>query len=179
MTTQSNKRSTLLANDQAMVNGIQKFLSLLTSLPVGSQTMTPADIVKVFQARITTGQAVITATAARTAAVKADQNERTQTAAFVQAFRRIVIGMFQESPDTLAVFNLTAPKVVKKTVAIKSTAVAKSKATRVARNTLGTKQKKSIKGTPPAATTAPAEPAPAPSTGPVQPPAVAPPKPTA
>src|SRR5271163_4176724 len=114
MTTKSNTRTAQIAADQAMINGVQKFLSQLASLPVGSQNMTPADIVKVFQDRLTAGQAVQTADAARTAAITANRNERLKTTATVQSFRRIVVGMFQQSPDTLAVFNLAAPKVAVK-----------------------------------------------------------------
>ena len=178
MTTQSNKRSDQIAADQAMINGVQKFLSQLTSITVGSQSVTPAAIVQVFQARISAAQAVVTTTAARTAAVKTNLDERANTLAFVQALRRIVVGMFQESPDTLAVFNLTAPKAGKKSVATLATAVAKSKATRVARNTMGSKQKKSITGTVPAADTAPAQPAPAAPGGTAPIPAVPAPKQT-
>jgi hypothetical protein len=179
MTTKSNKRTDQISADQAMINGIQKFLSQLTSLTVGSQSLAMTDIVKVFQDRIDAGKAVQTATATRTTAVKANRDERQKTSAFVQAFRQIVVGMFRQSPDTLAVFNLTAPRAGKRTVATKSVAVAKGKATRKARNTMGSKQKKDIKGTVPATGTAPATtpaatsgPAPAPA------PAVSPPKPT-
>lgn len=175
MTTSSNKRIDQVAADQALLDGTQKFLSQLASLLVGSQSMAPADIVKVFQARIDAAKAVETATAQRTAAVKVNRDERLKTSAFVLTFRRIVVAMFQNSPDTLAAFGLKAPKAGKRTVATKSAAVAKSKATRTARNTMGTKQRKSIKGTLPEATTPPAlPPAPAksgPSTEPSVPPA--------
>jgi hypothetical protein len=165
--TNQKKRGDRIAADQAMITGIQKFLAHLATLPVGGKTMTPADIIKVFQDRITTGQAAQTAEAARTAAVKADRDERTATAAFVQAFRRIVVGMFQQAPDTLAVFGVTAPKARKTKVATKAEAVVKNKATRAARGTVGPKKKLTIKGAAPAAnggTTAPATTATAPAT---------------
>jgi hypothetical protein len=139
-------RNSKLTADQSMADGVQKFLSTLASLPVGSTSVTPAEMVKVLQDRIASGKAVIAADAARTAAVKADRDKRAQTAAFVQSLRRIVLGMFTQSPDTLAAFGLKAPKAGKKTVETKSVAVAKSKATRAARGTKGTKQKKAIKG---------------------------------
>ncbi len=160
MSNSPTNRSSEIAADQAMIDGIQKFLSQFASLPVGSQILAPADIVKVFQGRLNAGKAVQTADAARTTAVKANRDERLNTAAFAQSFRRMVLGMFSQSPDTLAVFGLKPPKVVKKKVAVKSAAVAKSKATRTARNTMGSKQKKAIKGTLPAAPSgAAAEPA--------------------
>jgi hypothetical protein len=177
MTTQSNKRSDQISNDQAMIAGIQKFLGQLTSVTAGSQTLTPAAIVQIFQARVQTAQAVQTARAALKAAVQANLAERANTSAFVQALRRVIVGMYQQSPDTLAVFNLTAPKVAKKSVATKATAVAKSKATRVARNTMGSQQKKDIKGTVPEATTAPEPAAPAATSGSAPAPTVPAPKP--
>ncbi len=154
MTTTNNRNGKLTA-DQNMIVGVQKYLSHMGSLPVGSTTVTPADIVKVLQDRVDAGKAVLTADAARTAAVKADRDKRAQTAAFVQSLRRVVLGMFTQSPDTLAAFGLKAPKAAKKSTEVKATAVAKSKATRKARGTLGTKQKKAVKGTVPAAAGAP------------------------
>jgi hypothetical protein len=151
MSTIATNRNGKITADQNMIDGVHKFLTQFASLPVGSQTVTPADIVRVFQERLDTGKAVLTADAARTAAVKADKDKRAQTAAFAQSFRRMVQGMFSQSPDTLATFGLKALKAAKKTVATKATALAKGKATRTARNTLGKKQKKAIKGTVPAA----------------------------
>jgi hypothetical protein len=145
MSTVTN-RTGKLAADQSMIVGVQKFLSSFASLPVGSTTVTPADIVRVLQERVDAGKAVVTAENARTAAVKADRDKRAQTAAFVQSLRRMVQGMFTQSPDTLGAFGLKAPKAANPTVTTKATAVAKSKATRTARGTLGKKQKKAVKG---------------------------------
>jgi hypothetical protein len=151
MTTKAQTRNGQLNADQKLIDGTEKFLAKYPELPVGSQSMATADIVKVFQGRISTSKAVLAADAARTAAIKADRDERNKTSAFAQAFRRMVVGMFFQSPDTLATFGLKAPKVVKKTVETKSTAVAKSEATRKARHTMGPKQKKDVKGTTPPA----------------------------
>ncbi len=167
MTDVNIKRSDKLAADQAMVDGTQKFLAKLAPLPVGSRMMTPDEIVQIFQDRLATGKAVLAAEAARTAAIKADKDKRQSTAVFERSFRRMVQGMFSQSPDTLAIFGLKPLKAAKKTVETKATAVAKNKATRVARNTQGKKQKSKIKGTPPAdkigATSTPATAAPKPS----------------
>jgi hypothetical protein len=157
--------------DQKMVAGTQQFLMKLPTILVGSQSLTPADVVKIFQDRVASSQTVQTATATRTAAIKADRDKRTQTAPLVKAFRRVVQGMFSESPDTLAAFGLQPIKVGTRTVATKATAVDKTLATREARHTMGTKQKKNIHGTPPSATTAPAAPEPVASPGPVAGPA--------
>jgi hypothetical protein len=147
--TTTKKRGDRITANQAMITGIQKFLTNLATLPVESQNMAPADIVKVFQSLVDAGQAVQMAEAQRTAAVKADRDLRAKNAAFVQALRRIVLGMFQESPDTLAIFGLVGPKARKVKVAVKATAVAKNKATRAARGTVGKRKKLAIKGTAP------------------------------
>jgi len=150
MTNTNNKRNDRIAGDEAMIAGVQKFFAQFATLPVGATNVTPADIVKVFQDRIDKATAAQTAEAARTAAVKADRDERASTDSFVKALRRIVLGMFEAAPDTLAVFGLKPPKARKTKVATKAAAVAKNKATRKARGTVGPKKKLSIKGTAPA-----------------------------
>jgi hypothetical protein len=169
--TTSTKRSDKVADDQAMIDGVQKFLAKLVQLPVGSQMMTPDQIVQIFKDRLAAGQAVIAAEGARSAAIATDKDKRASTASFVRSLRRMLQGMFSASPDTLAVFHLTPVKAPKRTVATKSAAVALSKATRAARGTKGKKQKAQIKGTVvPATDTAPAPspaaPAPTPTPAP-------------
>jgi hypothetical protein len=154
MSTATN-RNGQLAGDQKMIDGVQKFLSKFASLPVGSQTVTPADMVKVLQDRISATNAAVTAEAAQAAAVKAHRDTRKQSATFVSSLRRMVQGMFSQSPDTLAAFGLKPLKASKPKVATKATALAKSTATRKARNTMGKKQKKAVKGTVPAANSGP------------------------
>jgi hypothetical protein len=148
-----------LASEQKLIDGTKQFLSQLSSLPVGSQNVTPAQIVQVFVDRIATGKAAVAADDARKAAVKADRDERTKSAPFTHAFKRIVIGMFLQSPDTLGVFGLQAPKVGKKTAANKAAAAQKTTATKKARGPIGAKQRAKVKGTVP--TTGSPQPSPA------------------
>ena len=166
MTNTINTRIHRIAADQAMISGIQKFLTQFVTLPVEAKNMTPADIIKVFLDRIGTATAAQTADAARTTAVKADRDERANTAAIAAAVRRIVLGMFNANPDTLAVFALKPIKATKTKVAVKAAAVVKNTATRKARGTVGPKKKLAIKGTVPAdngGAPAPATPAPTPA----------------
>ena len=173
-----NRRTDRITADQKMIVGTQKHVASLPSLPVGSQTLAPTDIVKVYQDRVTAAQASETAHAAFTAAVKADRDKRAQTASLTAAYKRIVLGMFAESPDTLADFGLVPLKKGTRTVATKAGAIAKNKATREARHTMGSKQKAAIHGTVPP--TDPGNPDP-PATIPSQPtpPPAAPPAPPA
>jgi len=154
----SNTRTRLvrIAADQKMIDGVVKYLTVFASLPVGSQSMAPADIVKIIQERVRSAQAVVTAEAAFKDAVKADRDERVSTAKLMSSLRRIVLGFYGESPNTLAAFGLTAPRTGKKKVDVKAAAVAKGKATRKARNTMGRKQKAKVKGSVPATPPPPA-----------------------
>jgi len=161
MTNVNNKRNDRVTADRMMIDGTQKFLTQFATLPVGGKNTSPADIVKVFQDRIDKATSAQTAEAARTAAVKADRDERTATSAFVLTLRRIVQGMFQANPDTLAVFGLKAPKARKTKVVTKAAAIVKNKATRAARGTKGPKAKLTVKGTVPAPTGGTPVPAPA------------------
>jgi hypothetical protein len=142
----NQSRTDLLAADQNLIDGIQKNTSKLpASFPVGSVTMTPADVVTLLQGRITTGKAVVQADAARTAAVQSDRTTRAGTQTKVSAFKRIIIAMFLESPDVLGDFGLAAPKAPQKTAEVKAQAAAKAKATRTLLGTKGSQQKKAAK----------------------------------
>jgi hypothetical protein len=155
-------RSAQIAADQAMIAGVQKLLTQYPSLHVGSQIMTPAQIVQTLQNRIQAMQAAQVADAARMAAVKAVTDELDQTAGFEQSLRSVVQGMFSQSPDSLAVFGLKPRKIPTESAETRAAAVVKALATRKARGTLGPKAKLKVTGqTVPAATsgTAPATPA--------------------
>jgi hypothetical protein len=144
--TNPKKRADRMADDQAMIDGITQFFAKNAKLTVGSTPMLPAAIVAVFQARIDSAKAVIAAEATAKGAVAADRNELATTAKFVRTFRRFVQASFEETPETLAIFHLTAPKVAKVDVATKAQAKVKSKATRAARGTVGEKAKLKISG---------------------------------
>ncbi len=140
----TNNRQGSLNQNQKMIEGVQGHLAD-KSFIVGDKSYAAKDVIAVYQGRVTTGQAVVTARAAWQAAVKADRDQRAQTAVFVGAFRAIVQGMYQD-PGTLADFGLAPRKSTKKTVETKATAVAKTLATRKARGTMGKKEKSKIKG---------------------------------
>jgi hypothetical protein len=153
----AGNRPKQLAADQKMIEGVNKHLAQFASLSVAGQIVSSTDIVKVLQTRIDVSKAATAADAARTEAVKADHDEHAKTALFVSSLRRVVVGMFITSPETLAEFGLTAPKAGKPSAATKAAAVAKNKATRKARGTVGPKKKLAIHGNvePPAPTKGP------------------------
>ena len=118
--------------DQKLIDGTNQTLSGVSSLTVGSQTLTPAAIVQTLQARVTTASAAETAKAAYAAAVKADRDQRAASGKLVIAYTRLVTAMYAESPDLLARFGLSAPKVAQRTAQSKAASAAKGAATRKA-----------------------------------------------
>jgi hypothetical protein len=153
----SNARDSVLASDEKLIAGIQKHLTAQPTLMLGSQQVPPANIVTALQGRIALGKAIEPATAVRTAAIKAYKDKRAATALLLKDFRRMVQTMFSQSPDVLADFGLEPLKTGKATVATKAAALDKSKATRTARHTMGSVQRKSVKGAVPAPATSPAQ----------------------
>jgi hypothetical protein len=148
----NNSRDALLAADQKLIDGTTKNAAKLpATFPLAKQQTTPADVVTALGQRITSGKAVVQAEAAHTAAIKDDDDVRSQTQKRINAYKRLLIAMFLEQPDILADFGLEPPKTGQKTVAVKAVAAAKAKATREKLGTKGTKQKKAAKAAAPAA----------------------------
>ena len=151
-----HNRAKALVADQKLIDGVSQFLSHLASLPVGSKSVTPADIIKVLQDRLASSKAVNTTDAAHQAAVNADRDERASTSRFIAALRLVIMGMFSNSPDTLAVFGMSVRKTGKPSATTLANAAAKNKATREARHTLGKKARLKVQGVVPAEPKAPA-----------------------
>jgi hypothetical protein len=145
----TTNRTTQQNADQKLVDGLNKHKAQITALPIGGQTLTPAQVIATVQARLDASSAALTAKATANAAVLAERTERTQTKAFVFSLRQVIRSMFGASPDILADFGLAPPKPHKPTPQKKVTAAAKAKATRTLRHTMGKKQKAAIKATGP------------------------------
>jgi hypothetical protein len=162
----NSSRLMMQTNDRKMSDAILVHLANVASLPVGNAVMTPAQIAQIFKDRVATNQAVLDATAKRVEALQADRDKRAQTGPVTNAVRRIVQGMFAQSPAILADFGLTPLKAGTRTVETKSAALVKAKATRAARHTMGSKQRAKIMGeTASASTGSPATPGSAPAAG--------------
>jgi len=137
-----------IAADQKLIAGVQQHQAQFASVSVDGQMMTSANIVALLQGRVDAVKAVENAETALEAAHKAERDGRVKSSTFRSALVRLIVGMFLSSPDTLAAFGLTAPKAGTKSVTTKAKAIAKSKATREARHTMGKNQKLEITGSP-------------------------------
>ncbi len=170
-TSGKNSRITSQAADQKMIDGFNKHATDIVSLVIGAATIKTADIITVLRARLATSNTVQSTRATWQAAVQADRDERAKTKAYVDGVKQALQVVLSGSIDGLADFGLTARKPRVLTPEQKAVAAARARATRVARGTKGSVQKKAIKGavtatlvvtpvaSPPVASTAPAAPA--------------------
>jgi hypothetical protein len=158
-------RSQQQASDQSLIDGLKKHTSTLSSLTFGGTSNPTPAIIAVLEARIASASAVLPTRATWQSTVQADRDERAKTNTFVSGLRQALQLAFAGSIDGLADFGLKPRKQrTALTPEQKAAAVAKAKATRAARHTMGSKQKAKVKGTvSQAAPAAPPPAAPAPS----------------
>jgi hypothetical protein len=165
-----NKQEEVSA-DQALIAGVEKHLAT-TTLTLGGTPYTATALVSLIQGRITAVTATIASQATWKAAVKAEAEAKLESDAAVGGLRKTIYAMFTDVAQ-LADFGLAPHKKPVLTPAERVAMVAKAKATRAARHTMGSKQKAGITGSSPGAGSspvAPAAPAPSPE-APASPPA--------
>jgi hypothetical protein len=123
-------------------------------LTVGGATYTATALVQLLQSLADALGAADSAKASWQEALKNATDVKAKVGPVVQAYRSWVVVTYGNAPATLADYDVTPRKVPTPLTAEQLVAKAtKAEATRKARNTMGKKQKKSVKGTVP--TTAP------------------------
>jgi hypothetical protein len=182
----SINRTQQLDRDRKTLAAIQKYLMKMTAITIAGVTRTPQEIMQLFQTSMQLADAATQAQASFHAATTAVRDQQKNLRQFRIGFRHFLENTFTD-PGILAEFGLTPRKVATKSSETKAAAAAKNVATRKARNTMGSKQKKAIKGdvtgvvvTPITVPKAEAHPAPAPaapaSPAPTNAPAATPPQ---
>jgi hypothetical protein len=159
-------RATQQDNFRKILLAIPKNLSRMSTILLAGEEFTPDTLVQFFQEQIallddaTNTKALL---AQKVAAIKANKTTRGPV---LKAFNNFVLGCFETQPATLAEFTVVARKVPTVPANIKALAVAKHKATREARHTMGKRQREAVKGIVPEAILAVLAPAKAtPATG--------------
>jgi hypothetical protein len=151
LTTNPNKPTVKDLDTKAM-QGVDKHLSGVAQLTLLAVTHTPASLKAVFQADIDATNATEAGHTQWRQRVADQKAVRAKTRATRKALKAYLLGVF--GPTAVAVledFGFSAPKTPgKKTVAAKSAGIVKAAATRVARHTMGTKQRKTVHGAAPA-----------------------------
>jgi hypothetical protein len=130
-----------------LIAGAQKHFATIATLMFASGSFTLAQVVAELQQLATLRTDVDTAKATLEAKLAAETVQAPALLTFMRAFVQFVKTTFSKSPDVLADFGLKANKAkTPLTAEQKVAAAAKSKATRSARGTKGSKQKLEITG---------------------------------
>jgi hypothetical protein len=116
-------------------------------LAFGGATRTVSALTQLLQSFVDLRTAVVASQAATRAKVEAERTQAPPLLVVIDEYLAFVRATFGKSPDALADFGLSPRKARTPPTAEKRlTAVAKRKATRVARHTMGKVQKKDVKG---------------------------------
>ena len=169
-TTKSTSHATLKNRDTSVMKGIDKHMT--SSFTIAGTPYTPAELKALFQSHIT---AIEASDALRKSLADSVQNVKAVGATVNEAYLLLRGGLItqygRKANAVLNDFGMEIPKVTgPQTVEAKALAKAKRAATRAARHTMGSVQKKAVTGNVVDVTVTPVMGgAPAPSTAPVPP----------
>jgi hypothetical protein len=150
--------TTVQARDAKIVSGIAKRLLGIPSVSLLGTAFTPAGLTSLFQDEVASLGHIASLRAQLKDAVQAQRVRARQTAAFVRALKYFLVNTFGASSAVLGDFGFPFDRTAKTTPATKVLAAEKVRATRKARGTMGSRQKKAIKGAVPASPSAAAAP---------------------
>jgi hypothetical protein len=142
-------RSSKKGKDQEVIQGVQKDLQTMSSIPLGGTTYTPGSLVAFIQRRIDAGTEVETTKAAWLKAVHAYWTIDKQADVVVHDLKWFVMGAFGKASPKLADFGFAAPEAEAPTPEQQTEAMEKNAATRKARRTMGPKAKRKVTGATP------------------------------
>jgi hypothetical protein len=129
-----------------LIAGTEKHLTGATPVTLLGSSLTPAQITAQFQTLVNLRTDVGAAQATAKAKLAAETAQTPPLRALMGAFVAYVKATYGNSPDVLADFGITLKSRAPLTTEAMAAAVVKRAATRVARHTMGTQQKKGIKG---------------------------------
>lgn len=153
-------KSTRSDRNRQAIAGIKQNLAGTPALVIGGVSYAPADIQAALQASIDAADATTAATAAFHKAVAAEKATHAKGDALYRGLSTVLKNQYGSQADTLAAFGIALPPQRQTPSATTAAdAVAKRAATRVARHTMGKRQKAGIKGQVPE-TPAPTAPSP-------------------
>jgi hypothetical protein len=138
-------KTTRVAKDQKLIAGVQKRFAG-ASLILAGKTFTALEAAQFLQERIDVAGPVETARATWTSAVAAEKAKIADTKQYVLALEQLVRAMFGSNVEALAEFGLSPRTRATPTTEATALQIARAKATRAARGTVGPKQKAKIKG---------------------------------
>jgi len=146
MVTKVKGKGTVVALAEQLIAGTSKHLANVTQVIVAGGSFTPTQVTEKLQALVKLRNDVDAAKALTKAKLAAEKTDMASLRIFMDAFVTFVKAAYGASPDVLADFGVHPKARTPQTVEAKTAAAAKRKATRAARHTMGSKQKKGVKG---------------------------------
>jgi hypothetical protein len=146
MATTKNTKSQVTALAKQLIAGTAKHLESTTQVALLGGSFTPDQITSKLQLLVNLRSAVDASKATTKAKIANEVAQMPALRAFMSAFESSLRAAFGSSPDVLADFGISPKVRAPLTVEAKAAAAAKRASTRAARHTLGTTQKKGIKG---------------------------------
>jgi len=149
MSSSKASKASRAARLTTVIAGIQKHFLALASLMLGNQAISPAALIALLQADIVASNKATASRLQLTADANAAKQSHQTVDPLLRFLRAFVIGQFGDTEASAAIlgdFAISPRKPRSTNVDVKAVAKAKAKATRVARNTLGAKQKAKVKG---------------------------------
>jgi hypothetical protein len=147
MNSKITNRTSQESADQKLIDGFTKHNATLATLVIGGTSYKTTDVITIVQGLVNSAKAVVSTRATWQTAVAADKAERAKQKTFMSGVRQSLLVAYGGSLDVLADFGLAPHKArTAPTPEQKQAAAAKAKATRAARHTMSSKQKKAVKG---------------------------------
>jgi hypothetical protein len=143
-------KTTITALNQKIIAALGSQLKTNATITLGGEVYKAKDLQQQLQAEVDAAATTQSAKTAWQQAVLAETKAATQAASLRKTLRAYLIGTYGAKSATVAEFGYT-PKEPTVDVATKAAAIKKRAATRTARGTMGSRQKRGIKGTVPAA----------------------------
>jgi hypothetical protein len=135
------------AHDQKFIAAFNKYFAKTTKITVNEAQYTPAQITKLVQSRVDAETNVVTTRGNYSRAVAAAKATNGQTESVYEGAKQFVLVTYGTNPAVLSEFGLVARKQPgPKSIATKQAALVQSAATRVARHTMGPRQRAKVKG---------------------------------
>ena len=159
------KRAVRSDRNRKAIAGVRSQFGSTKAVVLDGVSYAPDDIVKALQGSIDAADATTAITAQFHKTVDAERAATATADAVYAGLKTYVTSQFKASPDTMAEFGISLPSRQAPDAATAAAAVEKRQATRVARHTMGKRQKANVKGT---VTTPETAPAPTPVTPPAK-----------
>lgn len=162
----STQKIDVQAVHAALITGINSDLGAVDTFVLGKTTLTRAQLVAHFQARIDAADKVKASRAALQQSIDDEHNADAISTPLRASMKKYLQARYGLGAPELQRFGFTQGRKAKTAPSVKAAAALKARATRLARGTKGVQQKKPIHGTVPAGSPAPAaSPTPAPPNG--------------